>query len=462
MSFVRDEKGLNKDNHGLGLHSLLLNSGSTFVRQLVAVGLGIGLTVFLARALGPEGNGTYSMAVLLPMLLSSFLNLGLGPANVYYLGRGNVPPGIVLRANIRVWLTLSLLGLVITVPVILLAGEMLFPRVPPVLLWLSTAVFPLLLLQSYLLTLLQGMQDFQRFNAVSLVAPVTTLIFAVITVWLLHLGVFGAVLAFGSGQISGVIAALYALRLYRDRDAENENPGSYVKMGLRYGWKAYLSNVLTFVNYRADLFLVNFFLTPAAAGIYVVAVKIAERLWLLSQAVSTVILPRLSELHGDEKNRRRLTPLVGKVVLLLTALGAIFVALIISPLVHLVFGSAYMKAAGALLWLLPGIVLGSLSRVLSNDIAARGRPELNMYTALMVVAVNVTLNVALIPGMGINGAAIATTLAYSVDAVAKLFIYAGVSGNAWWRPIVFSRGDWDLVNPGNALFCKSKNDGVES
>ncbi|WP_269851929.1 oligosaccharide flippase family protein [Methanosarcina horonobensis] len=52
---------------------------------------------------------------------------------------------------------------------------------------------------------------------------------------------------------------------------------NYTKECLGYGWKAHLSNILAFVNYRADLFLVNFFLTPAATGIYLIAVQIAEK-----------------------------------------------------------------------------------------------------------------------------------------------------------------------------------------
>ncbi|MEK9667087.1 MAG: hypothetical protein VW701_08020, partial [Deltaproteobacteria bacterium] len=34
------------------------------------------------------------------------------------------------------------------------------------------------------------------------------------------------------------------------------------KKTLGYGWKAHLSNILAFVNYKADIFLVNFFMGP--------------------------------------------------------------------------------------------------------------------------------------------------------------------------------------------------------
>jgi len=132
-------------------------------------------------------------------------------------------------------------------------------------------------------------------------------------------------------------------------------------------------------------------------------------------------------------------------VFIVTILGALFLALIISPLVNILFGADYSEATGALRWLLPGIVLGGVARVLANDLAARGRPELNMYTALLVVIVNVLANIILIPGMGIKGAAIATTLAYSINFVVKLALYARLSGNCWWKPILFTCKDLDMV-----------------
>ena len=111
----------------------------------------------------------------------------------------------------------------------------------------------------------------------------------------------------------------------------------------------------------------------------------------------------------------------------------------------LFFGSKYINATGALIWLLPGIVLGSLSRILSNDIAAKGKPELNMYVAFFVVSVNIIANIILIPAMGINGAALATTIAYSVNAIAKLYLYARLSGNMWWQPLLLDRTDIALI-----------------
>jgi O-antigen/teichoic acid export membrane protein len=225
---------------------------------------------------------------------------------------------------------------------------------------------------------------------------------------------------------------------------EAQSTADIVKKTLGYGWKAHLSNILAYVNYKADVFLVNLFIGPAAVGVYVIAVAMAEKLWLMSQAVSTVLLPRLSQLTDDEHTRKTLTPLIARWVLLATLLAALILAFVAHWLIVMIFGAEYSGAVLPLWILLPGIVCSSASRVLSNDIAARGRPQWNMYTAVVVVTVNVIGNILLIPDFGLLGAATATTIAFSLNLVMKLWVYERISGNRWVLSI-FIRLD-DIIN----------------
>ena len=75
-----------------------------------------------------------------------------------------------------------------------------------------------------------------------------------------------------------------------------------------------------------------------------------------------------------------------------------------------------------------GIVLFSAARVVTNDIAARGRPLVNSLIAAISVACNIALNVVLIPRYGIDGAAWASTGSYSLLFLATAVIYRRVTG----------------------------------
>lgn len=427
------------------LPTLAQNIISTLLRQVSSVVIGLGLSIFLARTLGPEGNGIYTLAILLPTLLTNFLNLGIAPANVYFISRGDISVRNAFQTNLWIGCLLALLGIIAGTLTILLFSNALFPGVPSSILWIALLTFPVNLIQSFLVSLLQGIQDFKRFNGLLIFVPIANILFIIIAIWGFNLDILGALIGYALAQGFGLYLTIYTLRPYLSQNNVSVPLYKYAKKSINYGWKAHLSNILAFINYRLDIFLVNLFLNPIATGIYVIAVQIAERLWIVSSAVSTVILPRLSELHNNENSRRSLTPLIARWVLLITFISALIIAFTSKFFIRILFGEAYLEASTALLLLLPGIICGSFSRIFANDLAARGRPELNMYTALIIVAINIIANIILIPRFGINGAAVATTLSYASNTITKLYLYSKISQNTWWKSLLMNQDDLILI-----------------
>lgn len=405
--------------------ALRRNISMTLGRQLLAAAAQFLTVVLIARELGPEGNGYYAMAILLPNMLSNFLNLGVGPATVYYVSRGDCDVHQAMAGNLRLAFMVACSGVACAIPVLWLWGHKLFPGVPRELLYLGLASFPLALFLAYLNSILQALEDFKAFNLTVLFPPYINLVGVVVTLYLLPFGVSGALVAYIIGQITGLLIVFKLLRRKRASQESLEkkiNFSVYIRRTLSYGWKAHLSNILAFVNYRADILLVNFFLTPVATGIYVIAVQIAEKLWMVSQAASTVLLPRLSAMHSNPRARLALANKGFLAVSVVTASVSVCVAFLLWWLVGPIFGEEYIEVLPAFLWLLPGIIAGAGARIYSNCIAAAGKPEWNMYVAILVVTINVAGNIILVPDYGVVGAAWATSLAYSLNAVLKYWI----------------------------------------
>ena len=61
--------------HRLGLSKLSNNVSATFGRQVSSGLLQLVIIAIIARVYGPEGNGAYNVALLLPSILAIFLNL---------------------------------------------------------------------------------------------------------------------------------------------------------------------------------------------------------------------------------------------------------------------------------------------------------------------------------------------------------------------------------------------------
>lgn len=238
------------------------NISLTLGRQMLAAFAQFLVVVMVARQLGPEGNGFYAMAVLVPTLLVNFLNLGIGPATVYYVSRGEFLVHQVFSGNLRLAFVVSGIGVLISLIIVSLFGHKIFPGVPAELLYFGVISFPIMLYASYLNTILQGVEDFKAFNLTILLPPYVNLVGVFLVLYCFEFGVFGVMAAFISGQISGLVVTFILLLKRNVLSSSPYKPlpfRDYCKKALGYGWKSHLSNILAFVNYRADILLVNFF-----------------------------------------------------------------------------------------------------------------------------------------------------------------------------------------------------------
>jgi O-antigen/teichoic acid export membrane protein len=316
--------------------------------------------------------------------------------------------------------------------VVLFFHETVFPGVSSGYLLLALALVPVEFFLSYVNYMLLGAQRIEEFNYVQIAQ--SGLFLGAIALALLGLkaGVTGAILA---GLFTRVIV------------------NAIVKRATSYGVQAHLSNILGFLNYRADMFLVNWFLGPSAVGLYSVGVGLVEKLWMVSFAASTVLFPWVAA-ETEEQKRKEFTPLVARTVLWMTALASLILAFLSKWIVLLLYSEAFLPAADTLRALLIGITTLNAGRVLSNDIAGRGFPGLNIYIGLAAVTTNVVLNLLWIPRYGIVGAAWASTASYTVSFLGALFFYCQLSGNQWTKVVLPQSGDWALYFRAGKFLCR--------
>lgn len=182
------------------------------------------------------------------------------------------------------------------------------------------------------------------------------------------------------------------------------------------------------------------FLNPAAVGLYGVAVSIAERLWIVSQSISSVLYPAISS-SSDVDSKNKLTSVISRNVLFFSIIAGIVFYFASDLIFRLLFGEAYADSSDILKMLLPGIILFSVDRILSNDLAGRGKPELNMYTSIFTVASNIILNILLIPKVGIAGAAISTSVTYSLSTLVKMFLFKRETGVSYSKMLLLQKED---------------------
>jgi len=139
-----------------------------------------------------------------------------------------------------------------------------------------------------------------------------------------------------------------------------------------------------------------------------------------------ITYPATSEYWSKDK-RESLNKMIDKsmkysaCILLPVGLAVGFFA---KDIVTFLFGDEFIHAALPLQILLIGTVInGIICRPIGGSLAGVGRPELELITVGISSAVNIMLNVLLIPILGIIGAAISTSISLStVSALYLLFV----------------------------------------
>lgn len=408
------------------------NVASTFAVQIVSLLLIVANAAVLARWLGPEGKGIVALALLVPGLLGLFLGGGMTAANVYFASSGRLDVSTLVANSLAVVLVTTILGFVL-IGLAAATGvlESLVPGVPRRLLLLAGMGFPLGLLNSHFSSILQGLQRIVAINAVSFARSLLLLTLGLLLVVGLKMDVLGAVLA-SLGATAGSAAALGVLLRREGVVFVPRWNGHTIRSMLSFAVRGHIGNILQFFSYRLDMFMVNYFIDPAGVGTYTVAVRLAELLWYLPNAVSFVIFPKAATTDSEVMNV--FTPRVFRVTLGLTALGSLGLAVFGNPIIRLIYSSTFADAYFPMLALLPGVVFLGGAKVLTNEIAGRGYPHYNSITSGSALILTIVLDLLMIPRYGVLGASLASTVAYIAVFLISIVFYRIVAHKAGSTP----------------------------
>jgi len=409
------------------------------------------VVLVVAKILGPEGQGHYSLTVALVMLLAALLGGGMGLAAVPPLRQAKVPLKKMLKAQL-LWAgaMVLLLGLAAwwstaAGPAAVL-GQRLgwlpglgFVAALAAVGFLGFDIFSYDLLARGRLVVgaaVNGSRAFGHLLLIGLLATTGALTFG-------H-----SVGVFALAQFGGMLAILAILLREARRpppatvdlsirefigstgvpdpdpdavpgDLASRSLAGLILYNLRRGWLGQISAVAYFLLLRLDQGLLEYYRGAAEVGIYSIAVYMGEMLWLLPGAL-TPLLVHSSAAHASDPDRDRTAARAVRLGLLLTLAAGVPLYFLAEPLLALLAGGEYQASGVALRALLPGIVAFAPGVVLAGDFIGRGKPHWNTQASALTVVINVIAGVILIPRHGPVGAAWASSIAYAAGSAVML------------------------------------------
>ncbi len=365
--------------------------------------------IVLARWLGPHDRGALALVLLLPSTVVTLVKFGTAQANVYTINRGKGS----LDAVASNALCLAIFwGLVSSSVVWLwrdhLTGTLL-SGVPDWALVFALIRVPILLLDNYLFSILQATGNFATYNSRRVVAELLWLALITIGLVVLDLGLAGALVIYGVAWVLHVVWLFVAMsREIRFRPTID---WPLLRETYSFGVRSYLQILTQHMLLRNSSYMVSYFLGPANVAFYTIAVRLSELILVLPQAMGVVLYPKLASLEKGEVHRLTAETCRRSLLITLPAAGAL--AWLGPQLIVLWYGDAFQPAVAPLRWAALGVVLMSIYVILSRDFTSRAEQRINTLSGLVALAVNVLLNLLLIPKWGIVGAAVAIAFAYA-------------------------------------------------
>lgn len=390
--------------------------------RVAALPLAFLTTIVTSRFLHPDGRGAYVLGLLTVTIAATLI--GNATAVTYEVGQRPEEVRAILGRALMLSLVLGGVGIAVLLPLDqLMSTGGRFGAVA-----LFPLGLPLLLVAQSIGGALPALGRLRLLNVVQFVPPLGLLVGTATAVWLLRLGVRGAVVAWLATQALAAVVCLVGARdlwlpLVRESLALR-GTRSFVLLGVRAG----IVNLVALVNYRVELLLLQAFRGLHAVGIYSVSVSLAELLWLVSGTLSAVtVAPALAA--ASDRDSGEIVARTLRHTLILTATGAVVLGLVSIVLIPIVFGQAFHASVLPLLILLPGAVAYAPASVLSTFFSMRlGRMRYPLVVAGLSASTTGVACVGLVPWLGAPGAAIASTIGYATGSLLLSVFFARRAG----------------------------------
>jgi O-antigen/teichoic acid export membrane protein len=390
--------------------------------RFVGRAAGYGVQLLLARLLGPAGYGQFGIGWKILLIGGVLATLGLDNGVVRFgaplLGRQNDS----LRALVRHTLLLGLLVGAIGAAALWMASPWLAESV-----YASTELQPILAVFALGLVFIPVLRigaaatrvwQNMSYTVLSedIVQPISQLALILLLHWL-GLGVLGAA---GATVLSFVLAAALVVHYLRQLSPNLFGRSNAAAISLReligFSLPTSLAGTLALAAMWVDLLLVGYFRSQVETGIYMAASQIAFLFAVVLMSFNAVFAPMIADLYhrGEQERLQELFRTSTRWGLLLST--PLFLVILVDPAGLLAFfmGSQYADGGLPMLILAAGQMINLATGAVGFLVIMSGRPAWWLIATGSALAVNIALNLVLIPRLGLEGAALATTFSLAL------------------------------------------------
>jgi len=407
--------------------------------EVARIGLMMVATVLLARILGPAGRGSYAACTVFAALLTVIFFLGTDVGCLYFVGsrRFSVSEGVA---------HVVLSGLMFAV-VAVAAGAVLvrmpwefFHKASPTAFYVALALIPINFLSLTLLRMLIQVRQFTWYGILSTGRHLVYLAALVVIVWVLDLGVVGALVAMLASSVIGLVPVLALMRRKYDLRWVWPTRTSLWRV-LHYGVRSYFSKVSNLVNMQVGTIVLAMFAPKEDLGFFAVAMALASRFEIVPLALGNVLFVRAAV---GPRGRPELVARCVRMSAVVVGVVLAVAAAAVYPAFRLVLPE-FMPSVTVIWILMVGEWARCACKLFQPYLGATDRPGISSIAVVSGVAVNIGLLPFLLPWLGIDGAALAVTASYLVSSAILTLSFWRLSGMGLVETLRPRRADLDMA-----------------
>lgn len=393
--------------------------------------------ILVARALGPEGRGKYALMTLIPMVLTSIATLGITNANVYLLKQKKYAPDNYITNSILFACAAS----VLVIGMFFILYKLFVYRFLPSLSFQETfvplLVLPVSVLFFYLQNILLGLGAIAKYNLSNILLSGSFFVFLLALMANIDLTASRAVYVW---MCSSAVTCIVTFWLCVKDSGFRFSPDRKLAMeGLRYGIKAHVGTVLLNSRNRLELVFIGYFMNDSAVGLYSIALGMMDKFDLLNRTVSYLLFAEVSasgKLEGE-----RLTATVARNSFWLMVAAVLPLILMSRQILLLLYGREFLLSRYPLCILLLSTAISALVLALGSLYQGRGSPHTYSLGCGIGLVATALLDLALVPGMGLVGAAVANVAGTASMCCFYLFLHLKGSDNRLGELLVLRGAD---------------------
>lgn len=408
-----------------GMRRFARDVGFSFASLAISALVHFVLRVFIGSYLGDSKLGLYTLSFTVYSLGMLFGAFGIGAALTKYVAelREDVPRtrGLLTNGVIESFFLGCIIALVFYAAAPAIANR--FFHMPELagLLRIVSIAFPFIAVEKATLGFLNGLRQMRLFAIINISQNVL-MVGITITLVLLGHGLTGA--AWGL-VLPVVILGLFSLWTVRQSLARPELSSFLAASRLLLGFGGFvvLANGIGLMQSYTDSVMIGFFMKDVDVGVYAAAVTLSQAVLLPSQAMQMITGPAIATLWG-KGDRPGIEKMVNDTLVLTVGfiMPVAFAAIMLAPdLLRIIFPDEFLPAADSLRILLVGSAFMAVWASIGSALSSTAYVRVIFLLSATSWAANILLNALLIPHLGIEGAAAATSAALVLGTVLQLY-----------------------------------------